>query len=124
MEMTIKISLSPEEMKESASVMTFGGPVPSIQPEMPMVGAQPEAITSFQASVPSPDASLIAPSLALEAPMPTTAMSSEILPEQMPPNISLLANESPPSPTSILRDGSEIPVPDIIPEVSSEERYK
>jgi hypothetical protein len=122
MDLTIRISLSPDEARGGASMIAIGGPAPSIQPEMSIEGTQPVKITGSQANVPSPDASIIGPSLSLNAPMPTEAMIAKVSPEQMPPD--MMVKESTPSPTVIVERELETPVPDIIPEVSSGKRSK
>ena len=55
MEITIKITLSPEEAKEGARVVTLGGPVPSLQPEMIIESSEPTEIVDLQANQPIPE---------------------------------------------------------------------
>ena len=55
MEITIKITLSPEEAKEGGRVVTLGGPVPSLQPEMIIESSRPEEIVDLQANQPIPE---------------------------------------------------------------------
>ena len=55
MEITIKITFSPEEVKEGARLVTLGGPVPSLQPEMTIESSRPEEIVDLQANQPIPE---------------------------------------------------------------------
>lgn len=55
MEITIKITFSPEEVKEGARLVTLGGPVPSLQPEVTIESSRPEEIVDLQANQPIPE---------------------------------------------------------------------
>jgi len=105
MELTIKISLSPEEAKGQFNAVEIGGAVPSLQPGISLEGAPSDEIFSLQ------------------APRPSEAMIAGIPPEELPPDISLAVGELPPNPTMILETGQESPVPELIPEHSSEKRH-
>jgi hypothetical protein len=123
MELTIKISLSPEEAKGQFNAVEIGGPVPSLQPWIALEGAPSDEIIGLSATVPSPEASLIEPSMTMEAPRPSDAMIAGIPPEEQPPDILLVVGELPPNPTMILEIGQEAPVPELIPEHPSEKRH-
>lgn len=55
MEITIKITFSPEEVKEGARLVTLGGPVPSLQPEVTIESSRPEEIVDLQTNQPIPE---------------------------------------------------------------------
>lgn len=124
MELTIKISLSPEEAKGQFKAAEIEGAMPSLQPVISLEGAPSNEIFGLQAAVPSPEASLIEPTTALEAPRPSEAMIVGTPSEEMPPEISFSAGELLPYPTMVSETGQEPTSPDFIPEISSEKQRK
>lgn len=121
MEITIKISFNPEETKEGNGKISLVGPAPSLEPAISMESSLPGQEIGLLGSLPSPDLSPVEFPQTLEMPMP--AMMADIILDQIPPEIPMMARESTPIPIVVLEDQG-FPIPDLIPDIPSGKRSK
>jgi hypothetical protein len=121
MEITIKISFSPEEAKESTGKISLVGPAPSLEPAISMESSLPGEEIGLLGSLPSPDLSPIGLPQTSETPIP--AMMADIFLDQIPPEIPMMARELTPIPIAVLEDQG-FPVPDLTPDIPSGKRSK